>query len=114
MSSRTDEIWDGDGEDAMQYNGVQVALTCVKCRQTGERLVLYCGPEQRAFNYDDVPTPHVPARRWGRFIWKAKQPKLDQQCKLDGEHFHLHCTHCQYKWTEPLDRPPSVGDPTNG
>lgn len=101
MNRGDEDIWSGD---EMEFKGVQVSLTCVKCHQTGERILGYCGPEQRAWNYEDVPTPHVPARRWGRLIWKAKQ-KVDptKQCQLDGEHFHLHCTHCQYKWTEPLD-----------
>ncbi len=141
MSSGTDEIW--DNEDAMEFKGVQVSLTCVKCRQTGERVVQYCGPTQRAWNYEDVPTPATANRiRFGRFIWRAKEKNSDtKQCQLDGEHFHLHCQYCQFKWTEPLTpttppseeaelpewlkenrtelekldrRPPSVGDPTMG
>jgi hypothetical protein len=105
MSSRTDEIWDGDSEDAMTFNGVQVAVTCRKCRQTGERIVAYCGPTQRAWNYDDVPpTPATVNRiRFGRFIWRAKEKdSSNRQCQMSGEHFHLHCTHCQFKWTEAL------------
>lgn len=103
MSSTT-EIWDGDGEDAMTFNGQQVALTCVKCRQTGERIVAYCGPTQRTYNYEDVPSPTTANRiRFGRFIWRGKDKDGDtKQCQMDGEHFHLHCTHCQYKWTESL------------
>lgn len=116
IDGTTDEMWDGNGEDAMTYNGQQVALTCVKCRQTGERIVVYCGPTQRAWNYDDVPSPAAGNRiRFGRFIWRAKEQSLEnKQCQLDGEHFHLHCTHCQYKWIEPLGSPPSIGDPASG
>ncbi len=109
-------IW--DSEDAMEYKGNSVAVTCGKCHQTGERVQQYCGPDQRAWNYDDVPATATANRiRFGRFIWRAKETSTNnKQCQLDGEHFHLHCQHCQYKWTEPMTHPapPSVGDPVSG
>ncbi len=102
MSRPSGDIW--DSEDAMEFKGQQVAVTCSKCHQTGERVQQYCGPNQRAWNYDDIPTPVTVNRiRFGRFIWRAKDDSHDtKQCQLDGEHFHMHCQHCQYKWTEPL------------
>ncbi len=114
--NRTDEIWDGDGEDAMTFNGQQVAVTCVKCRQVGERLPQYCGPQQRFHDYDAVPDPAIRVRRFGRLFYRPKGKPKDDRCKMSGEHFHLHCQHCQFKWTEPLapTAPPSVGDPTSG
>jgi hypothetical protein len=66
------------GGDAMEYNSQPYSVNCEKCRQPGERIIVYCGPDQRNLNYDDQP------------------------CQLDGEHFHLYCTHCQFKWIEPL------------
>ncbi len=100
MTSSTDEVW-ADSEDAMEYSGQQVAVTCEKCRQVGERLPQYCGPKQRFHDYDAVPEP-IQVLRFGRLFYKPKGKSDDNRCKLEGEHFHLHCTHCQFKWIDPL------------
>jgi hypothetical protein len=89
--------FDSDG-DAMEYNSQPYSVNCEKCCQPGERMIAYCGPEQRNQNYD---VPVARTRRFGRILWKPKSQD-SRECPLDGEHFHLYCTHCQFKWTEPL------------
>ena len=99
--NRGDDIF---SEDAMDYVAQPGAVNCAKCRQHGERNVAYCGPEQRRQEdyWDGYGANPTVTRRF--LLWHIKRrPTEDRKpCKVEGEHFHLWCQHCQFKWTEPL------------
>lgn len=97
----TEDLW---GDDSMDYVAQPVSVNCVKCHQHGERNVAYCGSEQRRTE-DHWDSYGSSPQETHNFLWwtfTRKHQDTRKPCKVEGEHFHLYCQHCQFRWTEPL------------
>lgn len=102
-----------DDDDTMEAHFNEVAVKCVKCNQHGERSNSFCGPGQR---YDDGwwenPLGPGKASAYIRlFGWSLRHDKSEhtRYCQIAGEHFHLSCQHCRYRWTEPIRKEENDG-----
>ena len=86
--------------DEMTVTHPRAAMTCAKCLNVSERIMIYCGPTQR------ISTGIDP---WGAVLRDDEIDKLDEDlqakfCAGDpDEHFHLACPVCHYRWIENLE-----------
>ncbi len=86
--------------DEMIVTHARSTMNCEKCLNVSERMMIYCGPNQR------ISTGIDP---WGAVLTDAEIQGLEEDLQnkfCDGipdEHFHLACPVCHYRWIEDLE-----------